>query len=599
MDGPSRLPTPRGVTDKRYSLTKATNRINAEIEDEIFQLVTDLDEHVRESQNFRWQAVSTQKAQDRVRFNYRHFLQTINIINDGMTEEDIDKEILLGGQEKITMQCNTMAKIYNASSLPHNISFVVITEAMRYATQAFQLTNAAGMTMSKVGLPGLRQLVDFNMISVPSIEVAECHHLAWCIGRIFAARPGSLSRSDNKLSNSAKKPFLTSSQSFTINLCSLLPALAPEDHQESMRTNALTTSLSLRGQKIGYADALTFYSLRRRTANDLSRKIGKSAARSSMKHDPDSRTLEKYYLLLEDTLDVSCLALDELDGKEGGGHTKEMLKADSDLAIHVLTDERARKVHGPALNALMNQMMLGDENYPALASTKELRNYKRVDQHREMSQTEYNERVHRLERSRLGELVLKKALQNLAAPEPIDVDEGPSDEPPTAEDEATCDKGEPEANEDIWYVEAAKAFMQLILSNTMSEYQNLRKNGVPCPRCQDDDTIRQEIKNKRYYDATHLYDIERSKLHLPKYKWVRQITQAFEASGKERITCPYCKQPGKESSFFHVKALVKHITHGRFGAMTDCSVRMAGEGWEKHRESKSKTFRKNLERHMP
>lgn len=49
-----------------------------------------------------------------------------------------------------------------------------------------------------------------------------------------------------------------------------------------------------------------------------------------------------------------------------------VIKSGHDLAIHVLTDERARKIHGPALNALMSQMMLGDENYPALASAKEL-----------------------------------------------------------------------------------------------------------------------------------------------------------------------------------------------------------------------------------
>ncbi|KAG5789433.1 hypothetical protein H9Q69_011501 [Fusarium xylarioides] len=220
----------------------------------------------------------------------------------------------------------------------------------------------------------------------------------------------------------------------------------------------------------------------------------------------------------------------------------------------------------------------------------------------------------------------------MTGPEPIDEDESPSDEPPTAVDETTglfihdveelpeedlddqinntggdgdgvihreLDEGEPEANEDVPYTDAAKAFMQLILCNTMSEYQNLRKNGVPCQKCQDDDTIRQEIKNKRYYDATHLYDHQRSKLHLPKHKWVRRITQAFEASGEERITCPYCKQIGKESPFFHVKALVKHITYGRFGAEHDRLKRADGwydAGWDKHLEPKSKTFRKNLRR---
>ncbi|KAH7195569.1 hypothetical protein DER44DRAFT_830783 [Fusarium oxysporum] len=265
------------------------------------------------------------------------------------------------------------------------------------------------------------------------------------------------------------------------------------------------------------------------------------------------------------------------------------------------------------------------DNLPALASAKELRNYKRVVRRAAIKALLAQERVRRLERSRLGELVLRKAGRNLAAPEPIDEGESPSDEPPTAVDETTglfihdveelpeqdlddqinntgghgvihreLDEGEPEANEDIPYIEAAEAFMQLILSNTMSEYRNLRKNGVPCPQCQDDDTISQELKNKRYYDVTHLYDHERSKLHLPKQRWVRRVTQAFEASGEKRITCPYCKQLGKDSSFFHVKALVRHITHGSFVAEHERLKR--ADGWEKHPESKSKTFRKNQER---
>ncbi|KAH7236763.1 uncharacterized protein BKA55DRAFT_679077 [Fusarium redolens] len=501
MDGPSRLTVPGRVPDKRYSLFDIINRIDVNDEDEIFQLVTNLDEHAEDSHNFRWQSVGTQKSQDRVRFNYRHFLQTIKLISEDITEEDIDKEMFLGDKEKITKQlkifimfvakygcgraqgsrisyhglvvyCNAlifwhnrMAKTYNESPLPRSTLFAITTEAMRYATQVFQLPGTAKMDMSKIKPEFLDKPV------------------------FLAAGPRGL-----KIT------------------------------QEPMRATALTTYVSLRGQKIGYSQGLTFYSFRRRAATDLTRKIGNDAARSLMNHDPDFRTLEKFYLWLEDTLDVSGLALDEVDG-DTGGHTEEMLKSGNDLAIHVLTDERARKIHGPALNALMSQMMLGDENYPVLASPKELRNYKRVDQRREMSQTDYNERVRRLERSRHGELVLKKARRNLAAPEPMDEGESPSDETPTVVDQTTglfihdveelpeqdldnqidnigdndvihreLDEGEPEANEDIPYIEAAKALMQLILDNTMSEYRNLRKNGVPCPQCRNNKTISQELK---------------------------------------------------------------------------------------------------------
>jgi hypothetical protein len=102
-----------------------------------------------------------------------------------------------------------------------------------------------------------------------------------------------------------------------------------------------------------------------------------------------------------------------------------------------------------------------------------------------------------------------------------------------------------------------------------------------------------------YYDATHLHDHEVSKLHLPKQKWVRQITQAFEASSEERVACPYCKELGEDVTFHHIRGLVKHIEHGKFSDMHDQLKRADGwydAGWDKHPESKSKTFKKTLER---
>ncbi|KAF4456865.1 hypothetical protein F53441_1076 [Fusarium austroafricanum] len=324
--------------------------------------------------------------------------------------------------------------------------------------------------------------------------------------------------------------------------------------QEPLRATALTTYVSLRGQKI---------------ATDLSHKIGKDAACSLMNHDPHSRTLEKYYLLLEDTLDVSGLSLDELGG-EDGGHTEEMLKTGNDLALHVLTDERARKVYGPALNALMHKMMMGDDDYPALAMEKELRNYKR-------------RRVSRLDMSRLSQWVLNKARQNLAAPVSTNEDNGEGDDPDSAVDENTglfihnveelpeedldeqvdraaggainreLDEGDPgDEDDDIPYMAAAKTFMQAILDNPMSEYRNLRRDGIPCPRCQEDDTIGRELK-------------------IP------------ALSPEAEVACPYCKELGDKTTFFHVKALIKHITYGKHSPEHDRLKRADGwydDGWD-------------------
>ncbi|RSM01699.1 hypothetical protein CEP52_008430 [Fusarium oligoseptatum] len=181
-----------------------------------------------------------------------------------------------------------------------------------------------------------------------------------------------------------------------------------------------------------------------------------------------------------------------------------------------------------------------------------------------MSQIDYDQRLGRLENSRLTSVVSDSARRNLAAI--------------TIKDESGDTAGSPdvEADDDIPYVEAAKAFMQLILDNPMSEYRNLRRDGTPCPRCQEDDTISQELKDKRYYDATHLYNHERSHLHLPIQKWVRRITQAFEASDEEQIACPYCKELGKTKAFFHVKALIQHIRYTKVGDAHDALKRADG-----------------------
>ncbi|RTE79345.1 hypothetical protein BHE90_006175 [Fusarium euwallaceae] len=74
---------------------------------------------------------------------------------------------------------------------------------------------------------------------------------------------------------------------------------------EPITAVALTNYIALRSQKIGYAENLTLYSLRRRADTDLTHKIGHDAARLIMNHDPASRVLEKYYISMEDTMDVS------------------------------------------------------------------------------------------------------------------------------------------------------------------------------------------------------------------------------------------------------------------------------------------------------
>ncbi|RSL66619.1 hypothetical protein CEP51_012786 [Fusarium floridanum] len=197
-----------------------------------------------------------------------------------------------------------------------------------------------------------------------------------------------------------------------------------------------------------------------------------------------------------------------------------------------------------------------------------------------MGQIDYDQGLGRLENSRLTSVVLDSARRNLAATKITDEDGDTTGESHSVGDEnrvvppwrQRATRRRPRAS-----VEAAKAFMQLILDNPMSEYHNLRKDGTPCPRCQEDETVSQELKDKRYYDATHLYDHERSQLHLPIQE------------------CPYYKELRKTKRFFPVKALIRHIRYDEH----DTLKRADGwfdVGWDEHQEPKSKTFRKNSQR---
>lgn len=80
---------------------------------------------------------------------------------------------------------------------------------------------------------------------------------------------------------------------------------------EAVTVYALTEYLKRRGSKLGYPEALNFYSIRRRAADDLTRQVGRDASRAIMNHDAQSRVLEKYYLSLGDAVDLSRVALDE------------------------------------------------------------------------------------------------------------------------------------------------------------------------------------------------------------------------------------------------------------------------------------------------
>ena len=92
-------------------------------------------------------------------------------------------------------------------AIPPSTLFNKLTEAIRHAAAHYGLTVTGPINRTHVGLAELRQMIDFDTINTPSIEVAEGHQLAWCIARVCSIRPGSIGPS--KSSKNEKKLFLS------------------------------------------------------------------------------------------------------------------------------------------------------------------------------------------------------------------------------------------------------------------------------------------------------------------------------------------------------------------------------------------------------
>ena len=72
-----------------------------------------------------------------------------------------------------------------------------------------------------------------------------------------------------------------------------------------------------------------------------------------MAHDPDSRSLERYYIDLRSAIDVSAIGLNEDQTQR-----REEMEDDSHaLAIGKLTPEMMLSTRGSALNALTRQLI--------------------------------------------------------------------------------------------------------------------------------------------------------------------------------------------------------------------------------------------------
>lgn len=79
---------------------------------------------------------------------------------------------------------------------------------MQLAPKEYNMPLAGVTNLTGTELEELCQMIDYDTINTPCIEVADGHYLTWCLGCVCAVRPGSIgpSKCGNKLQ---KRLYLT------------------------------------------------------------------------------------------------------------------------------------------------------------------------------------------------------------------------------------------------------------------------------------------------------------------------------------------------------------------------------------------------------
>lgn len=104
---------------------------------------------------------------------------------------------------------------------------------------------------------------------------------------------------------------------------------------------SFTAYIRDRGRKAGFTEDVTFYSLRRRTANDLTAALGRETARAVMNHDAAGKTLEEDYLEIVPQTDRGAIALGEQP------RPLKSISPEKDLARTALPHEVRYRIFGP------------------------------------------------------------------------------------------------------------------------------------------------------------------------------------------------------------------------------------------------------------
>lgn len=319
------------------------------------------------------------------------------------------------------------------------------------------------------------------------------------------------------------------------------------DPPHSLSARSMSDYLTARGAALGYGQTINFYSIRRRAATDLVRRVGVEATRVLMGHTPESRTLERYYLDMTSTFDVSAAGLEEPIA--AGAHSESMVRDYAPLALSRLDETALRNVRGAALSVLCKKMARTDPDFPQDASEAQLKLYRRriryhakkvlIQQQQEtqqarITQQEYSARQQLLEASKFADEVFKRARETMDTTTDTDMPEVPPGEQEEEEEddddaadgfgdadeeleevdapEADLDENvvgqggenfnivdrdidedqidEGEQSQGITYTQLAISFMETLMENSLSGYTTWAdQQDKRCPLCVDDATV--------------------------------------------------------------------------------------------------------------
>jgi hypothetical protein len=350
-----------------------------------------------------------------------------------------------------------------------------------------------------------------------------------------------------------------------------------------MSSPALTEYLRERGQRIGYRETITFYSLRRRTATDFTLLVGADHARRLLGHGPKTRTLERYYLNDVNRTNLSGMALGETTNPRINDNTRFY----TDLSTTAIGAEEVREIYGTFLNDAVSAYIAEDRSAPRDGSVKEYNNYRRrvsrlifrslLEERSKkleasLTQAEAEERIEQARTNNIMSEILRRARTMSSEPQLEDrpvpgmLPEGGFDmtftEAPPEPDLNTqplpadglfvrqTDEEIAEELPGIPYVSCVRLTMELLLEFNSQPHAVAGQssilprprvnNQLRCLQCQEEEHIDDSHRDRVWPSKPHLKRHMDSDFHSPLRKLQRKIQ--YQHTITRKWLCPFCEE---------------------------------------------------------